>query len=117
MSPGFFHNGAFVRWEDAIRHHLDVRKSNLTYGPTKAGVPADLRTVGPSAPVLARLDPILQTPINLTEGEFRQLVAFVRDALLDERAKPENLCKLVPSEVPSGLPVPQFEACQDKREP
>src|SRR5215469_7886301 len=74
VSPGFFHNGAFVRLEDAIRHHLDVRKSNLNYDPTKAGVPADLRTVGPSAPVLARLYPILRTPINLVEGEFNQLV-------------------------------------------
>jgi cytochrome c peroxidase len=115
VSPGFFHNGAFVRLEDAIRHHLDVRKSNLTYDPGKAGVPADLRVVGPSAPVLAKLDPILQTPIDLTEGEFNQLVAFVRDALLDERAKPENLCKLVPADVPSGLPVLQFQACQRER--
>jgi hypothetical protein len=89
-----------------------VRKSNLTYDPRRAGVPEDFRTVGPSDPVLAKLDPILQTPIDLTEREFRQLVAFVRDALLDERAKPEHLCKLVPAEVPSGLPVLQFQACQ-----
>ena len=112
VSPGFFHNGAFVRLDDAVRHHLDVRKSNLNYDPAKAGVPGDLRIVGPSDLVLAKLDPILQTPINLTEGEFKQLVAFVRDALLDDRAKPENLCKLVPAEVPSGLPVLQFQACQ-----
>jgi cytochrome c peroxidase len=117
VSPGFFHNGAFVRLEDAIRHHLDVRKSNLTYDPRKARVPGDLRTVGPSAPVLARLDPLLQTPIDLTEGEFNQLVAFVRDALLDDRAKPANLCRLVPAEVPSGLPVLQFQACQGDRGP
>jgi cytochrome c peroxidase len=117
VSPGFFHNGAFVRLDDAIRHHLDVRKSNLNYDPAKAGVPADLRIVGPSAPVLATLDPILQTPINLNEGEFNQLVAFVRDALLDERAEPVNLCRLVPAEVPSGLPVLQFQACQLGRGP
>ena len=117
VSPGFFHNGAFVRLEDAIRHHLDVRKSNLTYDPRKARVPGDLRTVGPSAPVLARLDPLLQIPIDLTEGEFNQLVAFVRDALLDDRAKPANLCRLVPAEVPSGLPVLQFQACRGDRGP
>jgi cytochrome c peroxidase len=105
-----------TRLEDAIRHHLDVRKSNLTYDPRKAGVPEDLRTVGPSDPVLAQLDPILQTPIDLTEGEFKQLVAFVRDALLDERARPKNLCKLVPAEVPSGLPILQFQACHTDRE-
>ena len=116
-SPGFFHNGAFVRLEDAIRHHLDVRASNRTYDPAKAGVPGDLRIVGPSAPVLARLDPILQSPINLTEGEFNQLVAFVRDALLDERAKPANLCKLVPPDVPSGLPISRFQACENSHRP
>lgn len=115
VSPGFFHNGAFVRLEDAIRHHLDARKSDLNYDPTKAGVPADLRIVGPSAPVLQKLDPILQTPIHLTEGEFNELVAFVRNGLLDPRAKAENLCKLVPSEVPSGLPVLQFQACQNEK--
>jgi cytochrome c peroxidase len=98
VSPGFFHNGAFVRLEDAIRHHLNVTKSDLTYDPAKAGVPADLRhRVGPAAPVLARLDPILQTPIVLTDGEFNDLVSFVRNGLLDQRVSAENLCKLVPA--------------------
>jgi len=112
VSPGFFHNGSFIKIEDAIRHHLDARNSDLNYDPAKAGVPADLRVVGPSAPVLAKLDPILQTPINLTEGEFNALVAFVKNGLFDQRASPKNLCKLVPAQVPSGLPVLQFEACQ-----
>jgi len=113
LSPGFFHNGAFVRIEDAIRHHLNVFKSNRTYDPVEAGLPADLtHTVGPSQPVLARLDPLLQEPIHLSEREFDDLVAFVRDGLLDPQAKPENLCKLVPANVPSGFPVLKFQACQ-----
>jgi hypothetical protein len=32
--------------------------------------------------------------------------------VLDERVKAENLCKLVPAAVPSGMPVLRFEACQ-----
>ena len=113
LSPGFFHNGAFVRIEDAIRHHLNVFKSNRTYDPVEAGLPADLtHSVGPSQPVLARLDPLLQEPIHLSEREFDDLVAFVRDGLLDPQAKPENLCKLVPASVPSGFPVLKFQACQ-----
>jgi cytochrome c peroxidase len=113
LSPAFFHNGAFTRIEDAIRHHLDVVQSNNTYDPVAAGLPADLtHRRGPSAPVLARLDPLLQTPIQLTRREFNDLVTFVRDGLLDERARPENLCKLVPDRVPSGLPVLQFQACR-----
>jgi hypothetical protein len=46
--------------------------------------------------VLARVDPILATPINLTDEEFSQLVDFVRNGLLDRRAKPENLRKMIP---------------------
>jgi len=113
VSPGFFHNGAFIRLEDAIRHHLNVPKSAHSYNPVKAGLPTDLtHSVGPIEPVLQRLDPILRVPIELTPKEFDDLVAFVRDGLLDERAKPENLCKLVPAQVPSGLPVLQFQACK-----
>jgi cytochrome c peroxidase len=113
VSPGFFHNGAFIRLEDAIRHHLNVQKSARSYNPVKAGVPPDLaQRVGPIKPVLKRLDPLLRHPIELTPREFDDLVAFVRDGLLDERAKPENLCKLVPDKVPSGLPVLNFQACQ-----
>ncbi len=113
VAPGFFHNGAFIRLEDAIRHHLNVQKSARTYDPVKAGVPADLaERVGPIEPVLRRLDPLLRNPIHLSDSEFNDLVSFVRDGLLDERVKAENLCKLVPAQVPSGRPVLDFEACR-----
>lgn len=110
LQPAFFHNGAFTRLEDAVRHHLDVFTSARSYSPGAAGVDPDLTApMGPIEPVLARVDPILATPINLTADEFRQLVDFVRNGLLDQRAKPENLRKLIPSSVPSGFPVLRFE--------
>jgi cytochrome c peroxidase len=110
LQPAFFHNGAFTRLEDAVRHHLDVFTSARNYNPAAAGVAPDLMaTMGPIEPVLARVDPILATPINLTDEEFSQLVDFVRNGLLDRRAKPENLRKLIPSSVPSGFPVLRFE--------
>ena len=106
-------DGAFISLEDAIRHHLDVKKSARTYNPIKAGVPADLaQRVGPIKPVLKRLDPLLRSSIHLNQREFADLVSFVRDGLLDERVKPANLCKLVPAQVPSGMPVLEFQACQ-----
>ena len=112
LQPAFFHNGAFTRLTDAIRHHLDVRMSVRDYDPISAGVDNDLTLpLGPMAPVLAKLDPLLATPIDLSPEEFRNLVAFVRDGLLDERARRENLCKLAPRSVPSGLLVLQFERC------
>jgi len=113
VAPAFFHNGAFIKLEDAIRHHLNVQKSAHTYNPIEAGVPLDLTyRLGPIEPVLKRLDPQLRTPIHLTNDEFQDLVSFVRDGLLDERAKPQNLCKLVPAQVPSGMRVLEFETCQ-----
>src|SRR5260370_3844852 len=117
VSPGFFHNGAYIRLEDAIRHHLNVKKEARTYNPVQAGVPADLaQHLGPIEPVLKRLDPLLKTPIHLTDREFDDLVSFVRNGLLDKRVSPENLCKLAPASVPSGLPVFQFEACQKDKD-
>jgi cytochrome c peroxidase len=110
LQPSFFHNGAFTRLEDAIRHHLGVVKSVNNYDPAAAGVAPDLSgPLGPMEGVLARLDPLLTDPSRLTDEEFRQLVDFVRDGLLDPRARPERLRTLVPKAVPSGRPVLIFE--------
>ena len=110
LQPAFFHNGAFTRLEDAIRHHLNVVASAESYDAIAAGVDVDLAIrMGPTAPVLTRIDPILSTPINLSEDEFRQLVDFVRHGLTDQRARPENLRRLIPRSVPSGFPVLIFE--------
>ena len=65
--------------------------------------------MGPIEPVLTRVDPILTTPIQLTDDEFQQLVDFVRNALLDKRATPEALKKQIPKSVPSGFPVLKFQ--------
>jgi cytochrome c peroxidase len=112
LQAAFFHNGSFTRFDDAIRHHLDVFSSARSYNPISAGVDRDLTyRLGPIEPVLARVDPLLAMPIDLAEDEFRSLVTFVRDGLLDERATRQNLCRLVPSRVPSGFPTMRFETC------
>lgn len=113
LQPTFFHNGAFTRLEDAIQHHLNVMDSARHYDPAVAGVAEDLRLrLGPIEPVLARLDPLLTKPINLSDTEFQELVKFVRYGLLDNGAQPEELCQLVPLEVPSGMPLLKFEDCK-----
>jgi cytochrome c peroxidase len=108
LMPAFMHNGAFVRLEDAIRHHLDPYASGRHYSPQD--LDQDLQgLLGPIEPVLARLDPLLQATIVLSEEEFAQLVDFVRHALLDPRALPRHLKTLVPKSVPSGQPTLLFE--------
>ena len=112
VAPAFFHNGAFTRLEDAIRHHLDVDDSARHYSPVLAGVDVDLTArLGPIEPVLSRLDRRLRRRIELNPVEFGDLGALVRDALLDERATRAHLCTLVPRSVPSGSPVLQFQGC------
>jgi len=110
LQAAFFHNGAFTRLEDAIRHHLNVSASARAYDPARAGIAADLRgPTGPVEPMLAKVDPLLSAPTNLSDAEVAQLVDFVGNALLDDRARPEKLRQLIPASVPSGRPPLQFE--------
>jgi cytochrome c peroxidase len=110
VQPTFFHNGAFTSLEDAVRHYMNIRESARSFESNRRHLDADLAVrLGPIEPVLERVDFLLAQPIELTEEEFLQLVEFVRNGLLDERAKAENLRRLIPETVPSGRPVPVFE--------
>jgi cytochrome c peroxidase len=110
LQPAFFHNGSFTRLEDALRYHLDAIGSAPGYNPLAAGLDVDLQgPQGPIAPVLARIDPALLTPVVLSDDEFRQLVAFLRTGLLDPKANAHDLRKLIPARVPSGRPVHLFQ--------
>jgi cytochrome c peroxidase len=112
LQRAFFHNGAFTRLEDAIRHHLDVFASARHYDAARAGVDRDLRLrIGPIEPVLDRLDPMLAAPIRLSAHEFQDLLHFVRDSLQDDGANPREFCPLIPKAVPSGLPILRFQGC------
>src|SRR6185436_4535601 len=82
VQPTFMHNGAFTSLEAAIAYHLDPVRLGRFYSPTSQHLASDLSgPTGPLSPVLARLDPILATPIKLSPEEFKQLVAFVRFGL------------------------------------
>jgi cytochrome c peroxidase len=112
LQAAFFHNGAFARLEDAIYHHLHVFESARNYDPVRAGVDRDLTLlIGPIEPVLARIDPLLLSPRQLTPDEFENLVAFVRTGLLDPRAESQNLCGLVPATLPSAMSPLRFQDC------
>lgn len=113
LQPAFFHNGAFKRVEDAVRHHLNVLESLKHYDPVKAGVAPDLVSrTAPIENVSATIDPLVANTVTLTREEVAQLVSFVRDGLLDERAKPATMCTLSPKTLPSGAKPLTFETCQ-----
>jgi cytochrome c peroxidase len=110
LQPAFMHDGAFTSLEAAIRHHLDPVASARAYSPVAQGLHADLLgAIAPIQPVLDRLDPLLTSPTRLSEEQIEQLVAFVKEALLDPRATPENLKRLVPRRLPSGRSPLAFE--------
>lgn len=112
LQPAFFHNGAFTKLEDAVRHHLDVQASLRSYDATRAGVAPDLaKRMAPIAKVAASIDPLLRKPTRLTEQEFEDLVQFVRNGLLDPGSLPALACSHVPASLPSGMPLPKFESC------
>ena len=115
LQPAFFHNGSFTRLDDAIYHHLHVFQSSRDYNPIRAGVAKELTLrLGPIEPVLARVDPALQNAAHLTAEEFQNLVAFVRTGLLDPGAGRQNLCSLIPTALPSGMPPLRFEECPQR---
>jgi cytochrome c peroxidase len=118
VEAAYMHDGAYTTLAAAIRHHLNARASLLAYDPKAQELPTDLTgPIGPTAPLLAALDPLLARPIVLTASELNDLVAFVRDALLDPRTTPANLRKFIPRELPSGQPPLIFEFGSKKRAP
>ena len=107
LQPSFMHNGAFLCLEDAVRQHLEPVDVAESYSPVALG--PTLQEVGPTEPVLNRLAPLIESPPKLAEAELELLIDFVRHGLTDPEARPEALRHLVPAEVPSGLPVHDFE--------
>ena len=66
-------------------------------------------TSAPVAPILSRLDPLVATPREVSQANLDALVAFVGKGLLDPRATPEHLRRLVPERLPSGRTPLRFE--------
>lgn len=100
----WMHDGAFGTLEAAVRHELDPKKSAKSYDP-KAQLPDDFAITCKTeqAKAIARLaDPSDIAAVSLDSSEVDDLMAFLKSLTspsLDE------LVKLTPERVPSGLPV------------
>jgi len=101
----WMHNGAYTTLEGAVRHHLNVRVSLRDWDAGQLD-PAFADSVSDEAEVrgalLARLDPSMETPIELSDAEFSDLIEFL-GALTDPEVW--ELGRFVPDSVPSGMPV------------
>jgi cytochrome c peroxidase len=113
MQPSYFHNGAFNDLALAIRHHLDVVTSATNYLPAQNGVPPDLRKNRPPVQnvLTTNLDPLVATPLVLTDEEFAQLFAFVSHALYDPKDSRGTNCGRIPLRLPSRKQPMVFEGC------
>lgn len=105
LSAPYMHDGAYATLDAVVRHYNDVPEALRNYDVSQ--LRADLRASyhGDAATieaVLATLDGRLVGPLDLTDGEIDDLVAFL-EALTDPAAR--DLGALVPATVPSGLPV------------
>ena len=109
LTAPYMHNGAFTTLESAVRHHLDAASSlenyDLSQLPTAYQAvylsdPAAQARLAEGMPQLGVIDPLLATPLELTEGEVQDLLAFLH-ALTSPSAG--DLSGTVPAAVPSGL--------------
>lgn len=105
LTGPWFHNGAYERLEDVVRHKLNAGQSLGNYSGDD--LPSDLRATlrnesAVIAEIMSTLDPLMTTSRELNAQEFSQLITFLH-ALSSPAAG--DLAHLVPETVPSGLPV------------
>ena len=105
LTAPYFHDGAIPTLEGAVRHYSDVSKSLRTFDPAtlppafQSSYHGEQRTIDT---LLATLDFRLRQPLNLTDAQVADLVVFLK-SLTDPAAR--DLSGIVPTSVPSGLPV------------
>lgn len=105
----WMHNGAYTTLEGAVLHHLDPVQAlaNFDLSQLPPEIAATVRTDPETlAALTANLDPLVATPRELSPRELKDLLAFLESLTstsLDE------LPRLVPRSVPSGLPVDRID--------
>jgi cytochrome c peroxidase len=105
LTGPWMHNGAFGTLEEAVLHHLNPVESLRDYDPKllipelQATCKIDEASINA---VLQTLDPRVKMPLELSESEFSDLMAFL-NALTSPSAL--DLRMDIPLSVPSGLPI------------
>jgi len=105
LTGPWMHDGVYTTLEGAVRHMLSPQESLMNYDAAQLPPLVQPLVQDKAAKlelILGTLDPLVWTPVELTDEEFSDLMAFLL-ALTDPAA--EDLEDIVPSSVPSGLPV------------
>ena len=105
LTAPYFHDGAYATLEAVVRHYNDVPRALRGFDVSQLAPAVRDQYHGDAATIdsiLATLDFRVQAPLNLTDREIADLVAFLK-SLTDPAAR--DLSALVPARVPSGLPV------------
>ena len=103
LTAPYFHDGTIPTLEAAVRHYSDVPKSLRTFDPTTLPAAFQSSYHGDQATIdtlLKTLDFRLRQPLNLTDAQVADLVAFLK-SLTDPAAR--DLSGIAPASVPSGL--------------
>jgi cytochrome c peroxidase len=112
LTAPYGHDGAYGTLEAVVRHHLDPVASLNAYDTSQLLLPpliapaasiddfAEHNNLGNRAKRAAANELL---PVSLTEQQLSQLLDFLR-ALTDPSSIDQR--RLIPREVPSGLPVP-----------
>jgi len=106
LTAPYMHDGAFSTLEAVITHYNDIEKALRTYDVSQLDPSVRSLYHGDASTITSLLKTVdfrLRTPLEFTETEKAQLVAFLK-SLTDPTAR--DLSSIAPSSVPSGLPVP-----------
>jgi cytochrome c peroxidase len=99
LAPPYFHNGSAQTLGAAIRHHLDPLARADQYEETGA--------FAYSVDQIEAVSPILVSGTPLTDEEIGRLIDFLGGL---EDSQLNAIERIVPSSVPSGLPVSSINA-------
>lgn len=105
LTAPYMHNGAYATLKAAVKHYVNVTTSLQTYDASQ--LPASLQGTVQTSPavhteILATVSSIVAPPLNITDNEVDDIVAFL-NALTDPAAV--DLSNEVPASVPSGIPI------------
>lgn len=99
LTPPYFHNGSVETLAAAIRHHLDPLALADQYEETGA--------FAYSVDQIEAVSPILVSGTPLTDEEVDRLIEFLKTL---EDSQLDAIERIIPSSVPSGLPVSALSA-------